>query len=249
MPGTKICKVFCLLNSWTSVIILTTRVCSYKKMNQSQSNLASSQDKILYQIKRLGPQTARDLSNRLNLTTMGIRQHLSQLEGQQLISSLPEEAAGRGRPVRRWKLTGKGHNRFPDSHAQVTSELIISIRDVLGEDAIDMLIEKRTSDTLRLYTKRLQKFDSLEDRLVGLCEIRSNEGYMAELEAAEKPGSFLLKEHHCPICIAAKTCQGFCSSELEVFQSLFEGMATVHRVEHILNQARRCTYRIEPLTC
>ena len=216
-------------------------------MNQSPSNLANSQDKILYQIKRLGPQTARGLGKHLNLTTMGIRQHLSQLEDQQLISSMPEEAVGRGRPVRRWKLTGKGHNRFPDSHAQVTSDLIISIRDILGEAAIDKLIEKRTSDTLQLYTKQLQKIDSLEGKLIKLCELRSHEGYMAELETTQAPMSYLLKEHHCPICIAAKTCQGFCSSELEVFQSLFKGVATVHREDHILNRARRCTYRITPL--
>jgi len=31
---------------------------------------------------------------------------------------------------------------------------------------------------------------------------------MAEFEA-EPDGSFLLIENHCPICAAAKTCQGF----------------------------------------
>ncbi len=216
-------------------------------MSQQQTDLANSQDKILYQIKRTGPQTARNLGERLDITTMGIRQHLSRLEELQLISSLPEETIGRGRPVRRWKLTEAGHNRFPDAHAQVTADLIISIRDVLGDEAIDKLISKRTKETLDLYRKQLQNIGTLEGKLEKLCELRSDEGYMAELTTDRTNGTYTLKEHHCPICIAAKTCQGFCSSELEVFKTLFEGVATVHRVDHILNGARRCTYQVEPI--
>jgi predicted ArsR family transcriptional regulator len=67
-------------------------------MTQDQPN---SQDKILYQIKRLGPQTAKALSQKLNVTTMGIRQHLSLLEGQELIQAcdpLPQKRAGLSKP-------------------------------------------------------------------------------------------------------------------------------------------------------
>lgn len=213
---------------------------------------ASSQDKILYQIKRLGPRTARELSEYLGVTTMGIRQHLAQLEAQSLVEPLaplsdsPHQVSrGRGRPVRRWKLTGRGHGRFPDAHAQVTWELITSVRDLLGEAALDTLIEQRRKETLAQYLAEITRGMALATRLEKLAELRSQEGYMAEVQSLDD-GSFLLLEHHCPICLAARACQGFCASELSVFEAVFDDIATVTRESHLLAGARRCTYRITP---
>jgi predicted ArsR family transcriptional regulator len=205
----------------------------------------TSQDRILYQIKRLGPQTARALAESIGMTTMGIRQHLKQLESDGLVSAMPEEHRPRGRPVHRWKLTAGGHNRFPDGHGQITSELIASVKEICGEKTLDTIIARRTRDTLQHYRQKMGAASNLEDRIGILCRLRSEEGYMAEYESTTD--GFLLKEHHCPICIAAESCQGFCRSELEVFQSLFTGAATVAREDHLLAGARRCTYRIRPI--
>lgn len=207
-----------------------------------QDQGGTSQDKILYQIKRLGPQTARELAHLLNVTTMGIRQHLAQLEQDGLVEAMPEETRGRGRPVRRWKLTGSGHRRFPDAHAQVTRDIIVSVRDLLGEAAMDKIIDRRTRETLAHYQAEMADLTGIEDRLDKLSELRNREGYMAEWTA--DGDSWLFIEHHCPICIAASHCQGFCRSELEVFQQLLAGTATVNREDHLLHGARRCTYRI-----
>ncbi len=204
----------------------------------------TSQDKILYQLKRLGPLTAKEIGSHLGITTMGTRQHLAQLEADALVTTTPEESRGRGRPVKRWKLTEAGHGRFPDGHAQVTSDLLIAVTDVLGADALDKLIEQRTNKTKALYQQRLDQCRGIEAKLNALSELRSKEGYMAEVEKAET--GYRLIEHHCPICIAATTCQGFCQSELEVFQALFEGIASVTRDDHLIAGARRCSYRIEP---
>jgi predicted ArsR family transcriptional regulator len=66
---------------------------------------------------------------------------------------------------------------------------------------------------------------------------------MAEWQR-EKDGSFTFVENHCPICAAAKACQGLCRSELEVFQRALGEGAHVERTSHILTGARRCAYRI-----
>ncbi len=204
----------------------------------------TSQDKILYQIKRLGPQSVKSLARTLNVTTMGIRQHIALLAADGLIVALPEEPQPRGRPAKPWKLTEKGHQRFPDGHAQVTADLILSVRELLGESAMDKIIEQRTRETFELYRRGLKKYKTLAGKISHLAELRTKEGYMAEV--LEQDGEFILSEHHCPICIAAKSCQGFCRSELDVFQKLFAGSASVVREDHILNGARRCSYRITP---
>jgi predicted ArsR family transcriptional regulator len=206
----------------------------------------SSQDKILYQIKRLGPQTVSTLAKALGITTMGARQHLQQLENAGLIESLAEQAQPRGRPARPWKLTDSGHARFPDAHAQVTLELITNIRELLGDEALDRIIDQRTESTLTHYKNQLITSTTLQKKLRTLTSLRSQEGYMAEVERTGK-GEYLLIENHCPICIAATECQGFCRSELEVFRSLLADVATVEREDHLLNGARRCTYRVSSL--
>lgn len=54
----------------------------------------------------------------------------------------------------------------------------------------------------------------------------------------------LLVEDHCPICIAARSCQGFCRSELQLFQEVVGAEASVIREQHLLAGAARCVYRI-----
>jgi predicted ArsR family transcriptional regulator len=76
-----------------------------------------------------------------------------------------------------------------------------------------------------------------------LAELRSEEGYMADWRVLPD-GSYVLSENHCPICAAARLCQGFCRSELAVFRSALGPSVTVERAEHILLGARRCAYRI-----
>jgi predicted ArsR family transcriptional regulator len=58
---------------------------------------------------------------------------------------------------------------------------------------------------------------------------------------------FLFVENHCPICAAATVCQGFCSTELDLFRSVLGPGVSVERFEHILSGDRRCAYRISAL--
>ena len=65
---------------------------------------------------------------------------------------------------------------------------------------------------------------------------------MAE-SAAEGQG-YILVENHCPICVAATACQGFCRAELDTFRNVLGPDASVERAEHIVAGDRRCVYRI-----
>ena len=76
-----------------------------------------------------------------------------------------------------------------------------------------------------------------------LADIRSAEGYLAEVRDGED-GSLLLLEHHCPVCDAASTCQGLCRSELELFKAALGDDVAVERVQHLLAGDQRCAYRI-----
>ena len=198
--------------------------------------------RLLYTLKSRGPLATSTLARVLGITEVGIRQHLAKLQAEGLVA-FDEQAGEIGRPKRFWRLTAKGHGRFPDTHGDLTVNLIGGIRSVFGEAGLDRLIEARQKAAVVAYRNALKPCSGLEDRVRTVARLRTEEGYMAEFEA-EPDGSFLLVENHCPICAAAKTCQGFCRSELELFRAAFGTGTSVTRQQHLLSDGRRCVYRV-----
>ena len=201
-------------------------------------------DAILFQLKSLGEAQAETLARRLGISVQAVRQRLERLLAQNLVS-YSDHAQGRGRPRRLWSLAPPATSLFPDTHAQLTVDLIGTIRSELGEVALGRLLERRKEQITAAYRKRLAGEVDIAKKLTTLAEMRSAEGYMARLEKLPTEG-FLLVEDHCPICAAAMICQGFCSIELEVFQNLLGPGWHIERQDHVLTGARRCAYRVTP---
>lgn len=204
-----------------------------------------SQDRILFHLKTRGAQTAADVGARLGMTSVGARQHLLQLETAALVES-EDRRQGRGRPRKFWRLTQRGHGRFPDRHSDLTLDLLRSTREIFGDRGLEKLIDHRERASIADYGKLVGQGRSLRRKLATLAEIRNREGYMASV-AEDTRGSFLFVENHCPICAAATTCQGLCRSELTIFRAVLGADVTVERVDHILAGARRCAYRVSKL--
>jgi predicted ArsR family transcriptional regulator len=205
---------------------------------------AKTADAVLFQLKSLGEAQAETVATRLGITVQGVRQRLDRLLAGGMVA-YADKALGRGRPRRMWSLTPEAASLFPDTHAQLTVDLIGAVRSELGETAFSRLLQRRANEIAGAYRKKLVGETDMPGKLAALAEIRSAEGYMARVE--ELPGDgYLLIEDHCPICAAATVCQGFCSIELEVFKSLLDEGWQIERQDHLLSGARRCTYRITP---
>jgi predicted ArsR family transcriptional regulator len=206
---------------------------------------ARARDRVRVQLKTRGAASAAELARHLDVTPMAIRQHLAALEREELVAHR-EERRPVGRPARVWSLTPRAAERFPDTHADLTVELIRAVRDVFGEEGLDRLIHARSAHQRETYAEKLpDERAPLADRVAALAKLRRDEGYMADW-SAEPDGSFLLFENHCPICAVATLCQGFCRDELELFRTTLGEDVTVDREEHMLAQARRCAYRVRP---
>lgn len=199
-------------------------------------------ERLLHLLKTRGPQQAADAGQVLGMTAEAARQQLVKLAAQGWVDTY-SHARGVGRPAQFWQLTSKGHGRFPDTHADLTVQLLDSVRLAFGESAIETLIAIRERQNRETYLEAMDETDSLLEKVQRLTEARCREGYMAEY-AVEEDGTLTFIENHCPICSAAAHCQGFCRSELELFEQILG--ARVERTEHILAQARRCCYKISP---
>jgi len=202
-------------------------------------------DKIIQLLKLHGPLTAKTLAEELALTTMGVRQHLQALEEAGDVD-IEDRVEGRGRPTRYWGLTEQSRTHFADRHSELSLQLIDSVKMIFGDQGLEKLIEHREHTAMQQYSAAMLGMADIASRLAKLAELRTLEGYMASQD--EMDGVFWLFENHCPICSAATKCQNFCRSELQLFQQLFADVASVSREEHIVEGARRCAYRIAPLS-
>ncbi|MFS2206960.1 helix-turn-helix transcriptional regulator [Variovorax sp. Varisp36] len=200
-------------------------------------------DRILSTLKTRGALGIPDIAKVLKVTVEAVRQQMVKLEADGLVDA-QSRPGGRGRPTQIWRLTGEGHKRFPDTHAEMTVQMISAVIRVFGNTGMDQLIAAR-EDTMRAnYAEALRGARSLQTRLERLADIRSREGYMAEFRP--EGDGFLFIENHCPICTAAQACTGFCRSELQLFDAVLGPDVSVSRVEHVLAGARRCAYQVSP---
>ncbi len=211
----------------------------------ARESAARTRRAMIERLKQDGPQDAGTLAAGLGVSAMAVRQHLYALADEKLVA-FHEETRPVGRPAKLWRLTEAADRFFPDGHADLTLGLLDAMREAFGEDGMEKLLAARTAEQVAAYRERVMPARSLKARLEALAQIRTEEGYMAAVVRDDDGDGYLLVENHCPICAAAKACQGLCASELAVFQAVVGDAATVERVDHILAGARRCAYRVRP---
>lgn len=212
-----------------------------KQAKSTEMEVKDNADRILMFIKMRQEATLLSLAEELGMTKEGVRQHLMKLNADGLIETL-NRREGVGRPTAYYRLTEKASHRFPNAHAQVTVDLLQSVKHLLGENALDLLISDREKRSYQKYEEALAEAKPIADKLEKLAQLRSVEGYMASWKQVDEHYYFI--ESHCPICAAATECQGFCRAELMNFKQLMGEEYEVERVEHIVAGAARCTYEI-----
>jgi predicted ArsR family transcriptional regulator len=156
--------------------------------------MKTATDQILLFLKTRGPGTTQAVAVLLGVSRQAARVHLEKLTAQGLLASdtVPE---GVGRPKQTWRLTNQGHSRFPDSHAQMTVELIEAIREEFGAPGLERLVVRREAVTAKSYEQALAGAAGLEARLERLSRIRVQEGYMASWHPDRRPLPDLRRRH------------------------------------------------------
>jgi predicted ArsR family transcriptional regulator len=198
--------------------------------------------RIVKMLKTEGPLDAATLAERIGVSAMAIRQHLYLLQDEKMVTA-KERPVPLGRPAKYWELTRKADRLFPDAYAELSVSLIDSLNDAFGADGLQRILGRRTARQRASYSARILSSMPLRRKLQKLAEIRTGEGYLAEVRS-EGAGHYLFIENHCPICAAASSCTGLCANELALFKSILGPGAKVERVEHILAGERRCAYKV-----
>ena len=203
----------------------------------------SSRERVLFLLKTKRPMTAATLARRLAVTSMAVHQHLASLREEGLVD-FTKERRRVGRPAHLWRLTPKGHDRFPDSHAEFAVGMMKAIMGAFGEEGLARLTEERTRQQLASYREQMPGLNApMEVRVAALARIRRDEGFMPEWGRG-CDGAIELVENHCSMARAARFCPGLCEGELSLFRAVLGDDLSINRVEHVLAGDSRCTYRI-----
>ena len=212
--------------------------------SRSQKDAPRTRRAIIHLLKQEGAMDAQSLAEQLGISAMAVRQHLYALQAEHLIA-YREEPRPMGRPAKLWYLTPAANRFFPEGYAELTLSLVQSVAEAFGNEGLDRLLKVRTRQQIEAYRAQIQESQQWQERVAVLADIRTHEGYMADVQL-QADGSVLLIEKHCPICTVATTCTGLCSEELTVFRAVLGREVTVERTEHLVSGDQRCAYKITP---
>lgn len=193
---------------------------------------------ILELLKRRGDMTASQLADEIGITSMGVRQHLSSLERDDLVETRIVRQ-NRGRPAHYFGLTQEAEHLFPVRYGQLAVDLLGQIAEVDGPEKVDRLLASRTDSLEKDYNGEMAGLP-LAERVRVLAEIRDREGYMAE--SRTDGDEYVLVEHHCPIYEIARRFPRVCQLEQELFERTLD--TGVRRDEHKIVGDDRCRYLV-----
>jgi len=203
------------------------------------SQMPPTRRRILIALKEHGGLTADELGKELGITSVAVRQHLTNLELGQLVDHEQVKRAT-GRPTFVYHLTGPAHLLFPSSYDQLAIQVLRTVKDLFGQQAIDLIFEQRKQEQIERYRADVNG-ETLRDRLEQLTRLRQADGYMATWEDLAD-GSYLLHQRNCPILRVAEWCDAACGQEMALFADLLD--VEITRQRHQAMGDATCSYQI-----
>ena len=204
-------------------------------------NMPLTRRRILMLLKEHGELTADELANLLGISAVAVRRHLTKLESDQLVT-YREVQRGMGRPSYVYGLGEAAADFFPRRYEELAVNVLETIRELYGGEAIDAIFRMRTSHVIEKYRRQVNG-KSLDARLDQLTRLREADGYMSTWEATSS-GAYLLREANCPIFHVAEGCETACENDLVMLTDLLE--ADVVRTSHLAKGDGACCYEVRP---
>ncbi|KIL49512.1 helix-turn-helix transcriptional regulator [Jeotgalibacillus soli] len=178
----------------------------------------STKEKILDLLKKEEHLTVNDLTNRLEITHMAVRKHLIKLEKDGVIATKAIKQPV-GRPLQMYMLSKKAQDYFPKNYEGISVDILHDIKEIHGEESVELLFKKREDRLTQEYRGRLDEKTSPREKLNELAAIQNDKGYMAELTEVDE-NTFELTEYNCPIFSVAKDFKVACRCETELFKNI-----------------------------
>jgi predicted ArsR family transcriptional regulator len=190
--------------------------------------------------------TVADLASHLGVSGTAVRRHLDSLSQAGVVRPVPGPRPTHGRPASGWELTAQGGEVLPRSYDRLALDLLDSVVDELGSDALAAVLERHATKLAAEYAMALAGAESLGDQVKTVARLRDADGYLAGCEP-DDCGGWRLVEHNCAVQRAAERHPAICAMELSLLRQVLGAGVKVERSDHVLSGDPCCCYRIRPL--
>ncbi len=200
----------------------------------------STRQEILVLLKKNGGLTVDDLAKSLQITPMGVRQHLASLESDGLVQTTQVRHKV-GRPSFLYRLSETAEASFPKDYVNLVKFLLAELEKTDGPERVRELFHHYAALLKAEWENRLNGAD-LPVRLRILHDLLAEDGNMPELASTEEGYDLII--HNCRIADLTKANPSLCLHD-QIMQDCLE-TAQVTKHECIANGDHSCRYAIVP---
>jgi predicted ArsR family transcriptional regulator len=199
----------------------------------------STRKNIIQLLKKTSGMSIDELSRKINITPMGVRQHLLALEKKGVVSYISRRQ-GIGRPGFIYMLTESANDYFPNTYDNFALGMLRDIKKHEGPEKIQKIFSWRKERLLKTNMEALKGREGIDDIVTGLRQFLEDNGHLVEL--SRNNGHYHLKQFHCPIRKIAVEFSDACRHELDMYRDLLGKNVTR---EHTMSDgAPACLYII-----
>ena len=199
----------------------------------------STRNSIIQLLKRSNGLSIEELSKIINITPMGVRQHLLSLEKKGVVTYISKKH-GIGRPGFVYMLTKSADGLFPKSYDKFAIEILNNIKKHEGPEKLDTIFRTKKDKQFNTLKDALAGLETFDDTVNGLKNMLESEGHIVELTRSN--GDYHLKQYNCPINKIAAEFKEICTYELQLYRELLGEQVT--REQNIAEGSPACFYKI-----
>jgi predicted ArsR family transcriptional regulator len=185
--------------------------------------------------------TVREIGEHLSLTATGIRQHLTVLERDGLVTA-SEERGHVGRPALVYRLTDAGDALYPKKYDELANAFIEEAHALLGPQALQQLMRRVASRFASAYMPRLESLP-LDERVAELREILVERGNIASCR--QEGDEHFVEKQTCPFWNVAVKNSAVCALDVQFIRELAGTDARL--TTSLLRGDGCCTFRLRPV--
>jgi predicted ArsR family transcriptional regulator len=168
-------------------------------------------ERVARALLQAGPSTAAELAAALDMTSAGVRRHLTALTEEGLVVAHdrapygPSPKRGRGRPSSVYALTAEGRSACDQAYDDLALSVLRFLAAEYGDDAVDAFARQRAERLAHDMT-------GTSATPVEVAQMLTEAGYAAVVEPMGAV-TVQLCQHNCPVVDAAREFPALCEAE------------------------------------
>ncbi len=198
--------------------------------------MKSTRDRILQTLLNNPNSTISDLAVAVDINTISVRHHLTNLLAEGLILAR-EERHGVGRPRLVYSLTETGVEKFPTRYLNLTNRLLDQLKFHLSRKEIDKIFIQIAHDLAQEQNLKTQNM-SIEDKLDFIQSSLADEGFAIEWK--KEGDEYIIDEVTCPFYHISQNHPEVCTIDQTLISNILS--IPVEKIRCVLKGDSQCSY-------